>query len=79
MGDGRRGEKDRREERGMEERRITNGRRWRQRELEGEESDGKREGGRDGWREERKKVAFHCRPRLIGIISPPQSERSDCR
>jgi len=40
---------------------------------------GKREGGRDGWREERKKVAFHCRPRLIGIISPPQSERSDCR
>lgn len=39
----------------------------------------KREGGRDGWREERKRVAFHCRPRLIGIISPPQSERSDCR
>jgi len=48
MGDGRRGEKDRRVERGMEERRITNGRRWRQRELEGEESDGKgEEGGRE--------------------------------
>ena len=32
----------------MEERRITNGRRWRQRELEGEESDGKgEEGGRE--------------------------------